>query len=121
MNTFIGEEISRQNSGKSQAKNFILNRAPQIFDKPEAKIDCKMDVYAIGGAKSVTMKYVELGAERKPAYAVCMDGGQKMPALSVSGPEDEAQIYFEIRFFDVESRTELKEKRIKIAKQGWIH
>ena len=50
------------------------SESAQILNKPEAKIDCKMDVYALGTVKSTTMRYVELGAERKPAYAVCIEG-----------------------------------------------
>ena len=45
-----------------------------VLNKPEAKIDCKMDIYAMGTVKCLTMKFVELGAERAPAYAVCMEG-----------------------------------------------
>ena len=83
----------------------------QVMDKPEARIDCKMDVYAMGGVRSVTMKYVELGAVRSPTYAVCMER-QK------SEEEGEDTIYFEVRFFDAQSQLELKEKRIKIEKQS---
>ena len=32
--------------------------------------------------------------------------------------EAEEQIFFEIRFFDTESKSELREKRIKIQKQS---
>ena len=46
----------------------------QILSEPEAKIDCKMDFYAMGAVKSTTLKYVELGAERSPVYAVCVEG-----------------------------------------------
>ena len=83
----------------------------QVMDKPEARIDCKMDVYAMGGVRSVTMKYVELGAARSPTYAVCMER-QK------SEQEGEDTIYFEVRFFDAQSQLELREKRIKIEKQS---
>ena len=44
------------------------------MNKPEARIDCKMDVYAMGNVKSTTLKYVELGDERAPAYAVSVEG-----------------------------------------------
>ena len=42
------------------------------------------------------------------------------PGQSRSEREDgeEEPIFFEIRFFDVESQSEFREKRIKIQKQG---